>query len=237
MAAEKTIAFVLYPGCTLLDLVGPLQVLSMFSAMRPESRVVVVAEELASYDTDTPLHVRADRTFADVPAPDMVVVPGGGTPTLRAMTHEPLLAYLREVAPGADLMASVCTGSLVLGAAGLLEGRRATTHWAVLEALAEFGATPVSERWVHDGPVLTAAGVSAGIDMALHLVEELAGADVARTVQFGIEYDPQPPLGGLDWSEAPKELYAIVSAQWMRDGLGTHPLAERLAARLTGSAG
>ncbi|RKT89197.1 DJ-1/PfpI family protein [Saccharopolyspora antimicrobica] len=237
MADEKTIAFVLYPGCTILDLVGPLQVLSMFSAMRPEFRVTVVAEELAICDTDTPLHVRADRTFADVPAPDVVVVPGGGTPTLRAAIHEPLLAYLRGVAPGADLVASVCTGSLILGAAGLLEGRRATTHWAVLDVLAEFGATPVGERWVQDGPVLTAAGVSAGIDMALHLVEELAGAEVARTVQFGIEYDPEPPHGGLEWSEAPRALYATVAEQWLQEGLGTHPLAERLAARLNGSAG
>ncbi|WP_343953921.1 DJ-1/PfpI family protein [Nonomuraea longicatena] len=229
MGTEKTIAFVLYPGCTILDLVGPLQVLSTLAAMRPEFRVIVVAERLEPYETDTPLQVRAGHTFADVPSPDVVVVPGGGAPTLRAMTDETLLAYLRG---GARLTTSVCTGSLILGAAGLLDGRRATTHWSMLDALPEFGATPVRERWVADGPVLTAAGVSAGIDMALHLTEELGGIDLARAVQFAIEYDPEPPHGKLNWTEAPRPLYLAVVGQWLRDGLGDHPLAERLATRL-----
>ncbi|PZG35431.1 thiamine biosynthesis protein ThiJ [Spongiactinospora gelatinilytica] len=232
MATEKTIAFVLYPGCTILDVAGPLQVLSALSALRPDYRTVVVAERLEVLDTDTPLQVRASHTFADVPAPDVVVVPGGGGPTLRALTDETLLSYLRGAAPEARPAASVCTGALILGAAGLLAGRRATTHWAMLDALPEFGATPVRERWVADGPVLTAAGVAAGIDMALHLTQELAGEEVARSVQFFIEYDPAPPLGGLDWDRAPKALAATAGEMWVRDGLGDHPLADRLAARL-----
>lgn len=229
MATEKTIAFVLYPGCTILDLVGPLQVLSTLAALTPQFRVVVVAERLETCETDTPLRVRASHAFADVPSPDVIVVPGGGGPTLSAMTNETLLAYLRS---GAQLVTSVCTGSLILGAAGLLDGRRATTHWSMLDALPEFGATPVRERWVVDGPVLTAAGVSAGIDMALHLTEELSGIDVARTVQFAIEYDPEPPHGKLDWAAAPRTLFSAAGEQWLRDGLGDHPLAERLATRL-----
>jgi transcriptional regulator GlxA family with amidase domain len=230
MATEKTIAFVLYPGCTILDLVGPLQVLSALAAMNPQFRVVVVAERLETYETDTPLHVRAGHTFADVPSPDVIVVPGGGAPTLQAMTDETLLAYLRG---GAQLTTSVCTGSLILGAAGLLDGRRATTHWSMLDALPEFGATPVRERWVADGPVLTAAGVSAGIDMALHLTEQLGGIDVARNVQFAIEYDPEPPHGMLDWAAGPpRALFSAAVGQWVRDGLGDHPLAERLLTRL-----
>ncbi|RBQ15962.1 DJ-1/PfpI family protein [Spongiactinospora rosea] len=232
MPTEKTIAFVLYPGCTILDIVGPLQVLSTLPAFRPEYRAVVVAERLEPFETDTPLQVRASHTFADVPAPDVVVVPGGGGPTLRALTDETLLAYLRGAAPEARPTASVCTGALILGAAGLLSGRRATTHWAMLDALPEFGATPVRERWVSDGPVLTAAGVAAGIDMALHLTQELAGEEVARSVQYFIEYDPEPPLGGLDWDKAPRALGVMAGERWVRDGLGEHPLAERLVTRL-----
>ncbi|MFI6291484.1 DJ-1/PfpI family protein [Nonomuraea sp. NPDC050790] len=229
MATEKTIAFVLYPGCTILDLVGPLQVLSTLAAMRPEFRVVVVGERLETWETDTPLLVRAGHTFDEVPAPDVIVVPGGGAPTLRAMAEENLLAYVRG---GSGQVTSVCTGSLILGAAGLLDGRRATTHWSMLDVLPEFGATPVRERWVADGPVLTAAGVSAGIDMALHLSAELAGLEPARAVQYALEYDPRPPHGRPDWDQAPKELYTALSEQWVREGLGEHPLAARITARL-----
>ncbi|MEV4893077.1 DJ-1/PfpI family protein [Nonomuraea sp. NPDC055795] len=229
MATEKTIVFVLYPGCTILDLVGPLQVLSTLAAMRPEFRVVVAGERLEIWDTDTPLWVRAGNTFDEVPAPDVIVVPGGGAPTLRAMADERLLAYVRGAT---GLTTSVCTGSLILGAAGLLDGRRATSHWSMLDVLPEFGAIPVRERWVADGPVLTAAGVSAGIDMALHLTAELAGLDVARAVQYALEYDPRPPHGRPDWERAPKELYTALTEQWVREGLGDHPLAGRLTARL-----
>ncbi|WP_049558216.1 DJ-1/PfpI family protein [Nonomuraea sp. SBT364] len=232
MATEKTIAFVLYPGCTILDLVGPLQVLSTLAAIRPEFRVVVVAERLEAAETDTPLRVQAGHTFGEVPAPDVLVVPGGEEATMRATADETLLAYVRGAAAGARTVASVCTGSFILGAAGLLEGRRATSHWAMLDALAEFGAVPTRERWVADGPVLTAAGVSAGIDMALHLAAELSGEQTARAVQFGLEYDPEPPLGALDWDRAPRAAYAVVTRRWVREALGATPLAERLIARL-----
>lgn len=204
----KTIAFVLYPGITVLDLVGPLQVLTGLAHVAPEFAVAVVAERLGPMPTDTPLAVAADRVFEEVPDPFAVVVPGGDGPTLRAMGDPKLLDYLRGAAESAEVVASVCTGSLLLAAAGLLEGRRATTHWTYRHLLGGFGAIPVAARWVEDGPVLTAAGVSAGIDMAFHLAARLAGAPTARLLQYALEYDPQPPQGGLDWDDAPAAVFA-----------------------------
>lgn len=225
-------ALVLYPGLTPLDLVGPLQVLSALAAMKPEYEVAVVAEHTGPMETDTPVRLAASHRFEDVPEPFALLVPGGQLPTIRAMTDETLLGYLRSAADGAQIVGSVCTGSLLLGAAGLLDGRKATTHWTFLEVLAGFGATPQTRRWVEDGRVVTAAGVSAGIDLALHLVDRFAGAEVARTVQFVIEYDPQPPLGALNWDQAPRAEWAPLRDYALREGLAGHPdLYERLAGR------
>ncbi|MER6900990.1 DJ-1/PfpI family protein, partial [Amycolatopsis sp. NPDC000740] len=149
-----------------------------------------------------------------------------------ALGDETLIGYLRRAAESAELMTSVCTGSLLLGQAGLLEGREATTHWTFLDTLRAFGAEPVRQRWADSGPVITAAGVSAGIDLALHLVERMSGADVARLVQFGIEYDPQPPLGPLDWSLAPREQMRPFVDHTVREGLADQPeLREKLLAQ------
>jgi transcriptional regulator GlxA family with amidase domain len=226
---KKTIAFVLYPGLTLLDLAGPLQVISALADMGLGYEVVVVAERIEPLKTDTPLTVMASHTFAAVPEPFAVVVPGGGGPTMRALTDENLLGYLRRAARSAEWMTSVCTGALLLGAAGLLEGKRANTHWTCREALRAFGATPSGERWVEDGRVITAAGVAAGIDMALHLVARLAGVGAASAVQFAIEYDPEPPLGPLDWDTAPRAQMAPLVGRWMAEGLAESP---ELLARL-----
>ncbi|WP_409464203.1 DJ-1/PfpI family protein [Amycolatopsis sp. GA6-003] len=228
---RKTFAFVVYPGLTVLDLVGPLQVLASFAAADPSVRVAVVGETLETTDTDTPLRIAPSHTFDQVPDPSWVLVPGGGAPTLRALGDETLIGYLRQAATSAELMTSVCTGSLLLGQAGLLEGREATTHWTFLENLRAFGATPVRRRWADSGPVITAAGVSAGIDLALHLVERMSGEDAARLVQFGIEYDPQPPLGPLDWSRAPREQMRPFVDGMVREGLAGQPeLREKLLA-------
>ncbi|WP_338146654.1 DJ-1/PfpI family protein [Streptomyces boncukensis] len=222
-----------FPGLTPLDLAGPLTILSMLEWLRPGYRVTVVGERIRTYETDTALRVTPSHTFAQVPAPQVLVVPGGAAPAFRAMTDRTLLGYLRGAAAHAEVISSVCSGSLLLGAAGLLRGRRATTHWTTHELLAEFDAAPVHERWVQDGPFLTAAGVSAGIDMALHLVAELAGEDVARLAQFGAEYDPEPPFGALDWDAAPDEVFAPAADSWVSDGLAGHPeLQARLASRL-----
>ncbi|SDW35345.1 DJ-1/PfpI family protein [Amycolatopsis xylanica] len=225
----KTIAFVLYPGLTLLDLAGPLQVLGALSDLGLPYRAVTVSERKEPIGTDTPMSLLATHTFAEIPKPAAVVVPGGGTPTIRALTDETLLSYLRGAAERAEFVTSVCTGSMILGAAGLLDGREATTHWLYRETLKEFGATPVAKRWVEDGPVITAAGVSAGIDLALHLVGRIAGDEVQRGVQFMIEYDPEPPLGPLDWSAAPVEMFHPWAEATLRQGLEGHP---ELLARL-----
>ncbi|WP_406633602.1 DJ-1/PfpI family protein [Amycolatopsis sp. WGS_07] len=229
---QKTFAFVVYPGLTVLDLVGPLQVLTAYAAAEPSVRVAVVGETLDTLDSDTPLRIAPSHTFAQVPDPSWVLVPGGGAPTMRALGDETLIGYLRQAAKTAELMSSVCTGSLLLGQAGLLEGREATTHWTFLETLRAFGAEPVRQRWADTGAVITAAGVSAGIDLALHLVERMSGPDAARLVQFGIEYDPQPPLGPLDWSLAPREQMRPFVDFAVREGLADLPeLREKLLAQ------
>jgi transcriptional regulator GlxA family with amidase domain len=228
---QKTLAFVVYPGLTPLDLVGPLQVLSALAQIDPSYRTVVVGATKDELGTDTPLRIAPSHTFDEVPSPFAVLVPGGTVPTLRAMTDEKLLAWLRSAAAGAELVTSVCTGSLILGAAGLLEGREATTHWMFRDVLTGLGATPVAKRWVEDGTVITAAGVSAGIDLALHLVERLAGREVAKTVQFAIEYDPEPPQGALDWDNPPYGDLKPLREYTLREGLADHPeLLEKLLA-------
>jgi len=219
----KTVAFVVYPGLTPLDLVGPLQVLSALAQFDPNYRTVVVGATKDVLETDTPLRVAPSHTFDEITDPYAVLVPGGTVPTLRAMSDETLLGWLRTAAAGAELVTSVCTGSLILGAAGLLEGRKATSHWILRDVLAGLGATPVAQRWVEDGKVITAAGVSAGIDLALHLVERLAGAEVARTVQFAVEYDPQPPLGPLDWTSPPYGDLKPLREITLREGLADNP--------------
>jgi transcriptional regulator GlxA family with amidase domain len=228
----KDIAFVLYPGFTVLDMVGPLQVLSALPAFDPEYRVVVLGEDRLPVPTDTPLGVTASHTFDEVPEPYAVFLPGGGVPTIAAMADEKLLDRIRSMAEHAEIVGSVCTGSLILGAAGLLQGRRATTHWMCRDLLAKFGATPVAERWVRDGNVLTGAGVSAGIDLALHLVQELSGEEIARQVQLIIEYDPQPPLGGIEWADVDIAARRPVIDSWLRTGLADHP---KLLGELIGS--
>ncbi|MBR8640504.1 DJ-1/PfpI family protein [Streptomyces tuirus] len=163
------------------------------TAVDPSFEVVVVGSDLAPVETDSLIKLAPTHTFDQVTEPFTVIVPGGTVGNFAALADESLLSWIRHAARTAEIVGSVCGGSLILGAAGLLHGRRATTYWASREILRGFGATPVAERWVEDGPVITAAGVSAGIDMAIHLVKRLAGEDVARTVQVMIEYDPEPP--------------------------------------------
>lgn len=218
------IACVLYPGITALDLVGPLQVLTELSRLQPRFRVVVVADRTTPMLTDSALTVTASHRFDDISQPDIVLVPGGGPPTLTAMTDPRLLAYLRQAASSATVVSSVCTGALILGAAGLLAGRRATTHWMFHHLLPAFDAEPVDARWVEDGPVLTSAGVSAGIDMALRLTCRLAGRATASQVQRMLEYDPDPPqLGPLDWDGIDVAAARAAFRQTLNDTLAGAP--------------
>jgi transcriptional regulator GlxA family with amidase domain len=234
---DKTVAFVLYPGLTPLDLIGPLQVMSgletveeMFG-VQPRHHVVVVAEGLDAVPTDTPVRVAATSTLDQAPEPDVVVVPGGGAPTLRQLANPVLLDYLRQADRRAEVVASVCTGALLLAGAGLLEGRRATTHWAYHRFLDRLGAKYVPERWVEDDRYLTGAGVSAGIDMALRLAARLTNDDLARPVQLGIEYDPHPPHGGIDWSTVDRDMLAARVEGFAKEALADDPA---MRARLLG---
>jgi putative intracellular protease/amidase len=193
---EKTIALLAFPELTLLDLVGPLQVLR---GLPPPFRTVVVGERTEPMATDTGLAVTPESRFAEVPHPFAVIVPGGPG-CVAAMGNESIQTYLRSAEPGAQIIGSVCTGGLVLAATGLLQGRRATTHWAYAAELEKLGARYVRERSVEDGKFVTGGGVSAGIDMALALVARLTDRATAERIQLGIEYDPRPPFGGIDWS-------------------------------------
>lgn len=187
--AEVRIAFLLFPDLTQLDLTGPAQVLSRV----PGARVQYVAATLDPVPTDCGFSIVPTATFADADPADVLVVPGGDG-AFDAMLDPAVIDFVRRAAERATWVTSVCTGAFVLGAAGLLAGKRATTHWASKPMLEAFGATPVDERIVDDGSVVTAAGVSAGIDMALWFAAELAGRPAAERIQLHIEYDPQPPF-------------------------------------------
>lgn len=230
----KDIAFVVYQGLTPLDLVGPLQVFTALTLIAPQFRPVVVGETLDPVATDGPLKLVPDKTFAQVPSPFALIVPGGAAPTLRAIADESLLAYIRTASRTAEVVGSVCTGSLLLAAAGLLEGRKATTHWSFSKQLERLGARYTAERWVEDGRVVSSAGISAGLDMALHLVDRLAGREAARQVQLVIEYDPRPPFGGIDWDRLDRDMFDPLVDQWIGEGLADHP---ELLARLGAQAG
>lgn len=200
------IALVLYDGFTALDAVGPYEVLRFL----PEARVRTVAGDPGPKQTDTQmLTVVANEALTDVAAPDIVVVPGGPGHQA-AMRDDVLLSWLKVVHEDTRWTTSVCSGSLILGAAGILRGIKATSHWLRLEQLADHGATPTSERVVVQGRVMTAAGVSAGIDMALRLVAEEAGDQLAQAAQLAIEYDPQPPFDAGSPERAPSSIVDLL---------------------------
>jgi transcriptional regulator GlxA family with amidase domain len=195
------IAIPLYDRFTALDAVGPYEVLWRL----PGATVRWVGAEARPYATDRGLELIARATLDEVPAPDVLVVPGG-TGTRDALGDERLVDWIRAADRTSTWTTSVCTGALLLGAAGLLDGLRATTHWAYMDALAGYGAEPTSERVVRQGKVITSAGVSSGIDMALTLAAEIAGDDVAQAIQLRIEYDPAPPFDSGSLAKAPAHI-------------------------------
>jgi transcriptional regulator GlxA family with amidase domain len=202
------IAYLLYERFTALDITGPHDV---FNSV-PGNEAVFVAEKAGPVrnESDT-LALVADASLDEVRSPDIVVVPGGfGNRAL--LEHEPLHEWIRAVHETTTWTTSVCTGSLLLAAAGLLDGAPATTHWLARDLLAELGAEPVPERVVEHGKIVTAAGVSSGIDMALRLVQRINGDEVAQAVQLGIEYDPEPPLDAGSPEKAPPEIVELVTA-------------------------
>jgi putative intracellular protease/amidase len=200
------IAFLLYPGFTALDAIGPYDVLNRL----PGAEVVFVAEQPGPITTEAgSLSLVATHSLEQVSAPDILVVPGGyGNRGL--LEHRPLLDWLAAAHEATTWTTSVCTGALLLAAAGVLDGIPATTHWLQFDTLARLGAQPVAERVVEHGKIVTAAGVSAGIDMALTLAQRIAGDRVAQAIQLGIEYDPAPPFDAGSPEKAPPEVVELV---------------------------
>lgn len=183
------VGFLLFPDVTQLDLTGPWEVLSGL----PNTETRLVWKEAGPVRAGKGLTILADTGFADCPQLDLVCVPGGaGMNAL--LTDEEVLDFLRRQAAGARYVTSVCTGSLVLGAAGLLKGKRAASHWSSRDLLTQFGAIPVADRVVFDGNIVSGGGVTAGIDFALRIAAELHGETVAQAAQLQIEYDPDPPF-------------------------------------------
>jgi transcriptional regulator GlxA family with amidase domain len=204
------IAIPLFDRFTALDAVGPFQVLVQL----PAAKTLFLAERPRDVtDESGALTLRAEAAFADVPRPDIIVVPGGPGQAAHMGVDSPLREWLIAADQTSTWTTSVCTGSLILAGAGLLDGRRATTNWMAMDELARLGVTPVNQRYVFDGKYATAAGVSAGIDMALALTERIGGAEMAQRFQLGIEYDPQPPHNAGSPATAPAGIVAALRAR------------------------
>jgi putative intracellular protease/amidase len=203
------VAIPIFDQLTALDAIGPYEVLSRI----PGATVTFVAAEPGPKRTETgTLALLADAPLSELAEPDVLVFPGGfGTRAL--MKDERTLDWVRHAHEHTRWTTSVCTGALVLAAAGILDGLEATTHWLLLDTLAKYGAEPVSRRVVEQGKVITAAGVSAGIDMALMLAARIAGDDLAQAIQLGIEYDPEPPFRGGSVASAPPEIIELVRSR------------------------
>ena len=204
--ARMKVAILIFDKFTALDAIGPYEVFSRI----PEIELTFVGQETGPKRSDTGmLELTADATLDEVPDPDLFLIPGGeGNRPL--LTDEEVLGWIRSADQTSTWTTSVCTGALLLGAAGLLEGKKATTHWVYLDRLAEYGAESVTERYVIDGKVATAAGVSAGIDMALELVARMTHEEVAKAIQLGIEYDPSPPFDAGSPEKAGENLVALI---------------------------
>lgn len=201
------IAIPIFDDLTALDAIGPYEVLSRL----PGAQITFIAQEARPHVTDNGmLRLHADATLHQLPHPDIVLVPGG-VGVLRELDG-PIVDWIKAAHETSTWTTSVCTGSLLLGAAGILDGLRATTHWLSMERLAGFGAQPTGDRVVEHGKVVTAAGVSSGIDMALALAARIAGDDVAQAIQLSIEYDPQPPFDAGAPHKAPAAAVELVRA-------------------------
>jgi cyclohexyl-isocyanide hydratase len=209
--ATTRIQMLVYPGMTLQDLVGPLQVWAAW----PGAEIQFAWKSTGPVPTDSGLAVIATTSLADAWAtPDILFAPGGLLPTFELLEDAEVIEFLRSRGEQAKWVTSVCTGAVLLGAAGLLRGYRAATHWLARDSLALFGATPSNERWVIDRNRATGGGVTAGIDFGLAVLAHLAGPDLARVVQLALEYSPQPPFRSGTPDEATPQTLATLRTMW-----------------------
>ena len=204
------IGFVIFPNLTQLDFTGPLQVLSRL----PQSATRIVAKSAAPVPSDCGLGLVPTHTFASCPPLDLICIPGGSEGVADIINDSETIEFVRQKAGAAKYVMSVCTGAFVLGLAGLLKGRRATTHWAYTDLLPLVGATHEKARVVKDDNVITGGGVTAGIDLGLSVIAEIAGETTARRVQLGIEYDPAPPFDSGNPDKAPILKSELLSARY-----------------------
>jgi cyclohexyl-isocyanide hydratase len=223
-----SIGLLIFPNFTQLDLTGPYEIF----ARAPDAKVHLIWKTSGPVASDRGLKILPTATFASCPHLDLICVPGGPG-QIELMEDDETLGFLRRVADEAKLVTSVCTGSLVLGAAGLLNGYRATSHWSAVDQLALLGAEPVRERVVRDRNMITGAGVTSGIDFALNVVADLYGRDVAERIQLQMEYDPKPPFSSGSPSSAPAELVATLRASLGNFNDRRLAATERAAARLS----
>ena len=222
MSSPLSFGFLVFPDIQQLDLTGPYEIVSVLDAPK---EIHLLWHDLAPVRSTTGIALTPTRTFGDCPPLDVVCVPGGvGVNAL--MRDRAVLEFLRAQAGQARYVTSVCTGSLVLGAAGLLRGRRATSHWSARDLLAWFGAEPTEGRVVRDGTVITAGGVTAGIDFALTIIAELCGAEAAQVCQLQLEYAPAPPFNAGTPETAPEHVVATLKAR----GVGGRREREAFAA-------
>lgn len=204
------IGFVIFPELTQLDLTGPLQVL----ARLPQSTTHIIAKSEAPVPSDCGLGLVPTHTFASCPPLDLICVPGGVSGVIGAISDRETLEFVHRQARTARYITSVCTGAFVLGVAGLLKGRRVTTHWAYTDLLPLVGAIHEKARVVKDGNVITAGGVTSGIDFGLSVIAEIAGETTAQTIQLGIEYNPAPPFDSGHPDRAPAAVKSAISARY-----------------------
>ena len=210
MSSESlSVTFVLFPNVTQLDFTGPLQVLSRL----PGAEVQIAARTMDPIPTDATLTLNPTHTFANCPPTDLLCIPGGFGVD-QAIMDEELMAFVLREGKRAKYVTSVCTGAFILGVAGLLEGKKATTHWAYHDHLALVGATPVKARVVRDSNLFTGGGVTAGIDFAFTLAQEIAGEDHAKAIQLGLEYDPYPPFESGSPDKAAPDIYAATQKRY-----------------------
>ena len=228
MAEEFPVVFALYPHVTQLDFTGPHEVL----ARLPRAQCILASSTGGDLEADGGLVFTRVRRLAEIERCALICVPGGFG-TIEAMEDQEFLAQLRRLAKTARYVTSVCTGALVLGAAGLLKGKRATSHWAWRDSLSAFGATPDPARVVRDGNVITGGGVTAGIDFALTVLTEVAGDEFAQSIQLGIEYAPAPPFNSGRPELAPAHILANTQQRYERVRSARDAAVKRAAARLS----